>query len=239
MIETHLLKLRRRDSISPAEEAVIRGAISEIRKVRADQLFIEQGQELKVSTLLLKGWMGRSRDLRGGERQITELHVAGDFVDLHSFTLKRLEHDILAFTDCTVAIVPHDKLLEITQSSPHLTRVYWFLTNLDTAIQRERAVSLARRSALSRMAHLMCELFVRLEIVGLTQGFSYDFPLTQAEMGEYLGLTSVHVNRTLQELRRRGLIRLDQRRLTVLALPELRRLAEFDPAYLYLDRERR
>lgn len=99
MIETHLLKLRKRDSISPAEEAVIGGAISEIRKVRADQLFIEQGQELKVSTLLLKGWMGRSRDLRGGERQITELHVAGDFVDLHSFTLKRLEHDILASQD--------------------------------------------------------------------------------------------------------------------------------------------
>src|SRR5262249_23301560 len=153
---------------------------------------------------------------KGGQRQIVELHVAGDFADLHSFTLKRLEHDILTLTPCTVAVVPHDKLREITERYPHLTRVYWFLTNLDAAIHRERMVSLGQRSALSRMAHLFCELFARLQIVGLTSGEGYDFPLTQAELGEYLGLTSVHVNRTLQELRRRNLIHLENRRLTIL-----------------------
>jgi CRP-like cAMP-binding protein len=235
MIEAHLLRLRRRDSISPEEEAAIRGAVSEIRKVRADTIVIRSGQQLNVSTLLLDGWLARAKDLKGGERQITELHVPGDFADLHSFTLKRLEHDIISLTPCTLAIVPHERLRQITERHPHLTRVYWFLTNLDAAIQRERTLSLGKRSALARTAHLFCELFVRLEIVGLTSDNSYDFPLTQAELGECLGLTAVHVNRTLQELRRQALIRLEQRRLTILDRPALQAVAEFDPAYLYLE----
>ncbi len=239
MIEAHLLRLRKRDSISPEEEAAIRGAVSEIRKIRADTIFIRSGQPLNVSTLLLDGWLARAKDLKGGERQITELHVPGDFPDLHSFTLKRLEHDIISLTPCTVALVPHEKLREITERHPHLTRVYWFLTNLDAAIQRERTLSLGKRSALARTAHLFCELFVRLEIVGLTSGNSYDFPLTQAELGECLGLTAVHVNRTLQELRRRELIRLEQRHLTILDQAAIHDLAEFDPSYLYLERKPR
>lgn len=239
MIEAHLLRLRKRDSISPEEEAAIRGAVSEIRKVRADTIVIHSGQQLDVSTLLLDGWLARAKDLKGGERQITELHVPGDFVDLHSFTLKRLEHDVISLTPCTVAIVPHEKLRQITERHPHLTRVYWFLTNLDAAIQRERTLSLGKRSALARTAHLLCELFVRLEIVGLTSGNSYNFPLTQAELGECLGLTAVHVNRTLQELRRRELIRLEQRRLTILDQSAIHDVAEFDPSYLYLERKPR
>lgn len=239
MIEAHLLRLRKRDSISPEEEAAIRGAVSEIRKFPADTVLIRSGQQLNVSTLLLDGWLARAKDLKGGERQITELHVPGDFADLHSFTLKRLEHDIISLTPCTVAIVPHEKLRQITERHPHLTRVYWFLTNLDAAIQRERTLSLGKRSALARTAHLFCELFVRLEIVGLTSGNSYNFPLTQAELGECLGLTAVHVNRTLQELRRRELIRLEQRTLTILDQSAIHDVAEFDPAYLYLERKPR
>lgn len=239
MIETHLVRLRRRDSISPAEEVAIRGAISEIRKIPADTVLIRSGQQLSFSTLLIDGWLARAKDLKSGERQITELHVPGDFADLHSFTLKRLEHDIIGLTPCTIAIVPHEKLREITERYPHLTRVYWFLTNLDAAIQRERTLSLGKRSALARTAHLLCELFVRLEIVGLTSGNSYDFPLTQAELGDCLGLTAVHVNRTLQELRRRELIQLERRRLTILDQPGIEDVAEFDPAYLYLERKPR
>ena len=239
MIEDHLTKLRKRDSISPEEETAIRGMVSEVRRVAADKVFIRSGEELHQSILLIDGWMARAKDLRGGKRQITELHIAGDFADLHSFTLKRLEHDVLTLTPCTVAVVPHDRLRQITERHPHLTRVYWFMTNLDAAIHRERALSLGRRSALSRAAHLFCEMFVRLEIVGRTSGDSYDFPLTQEELGECLGLTSVHVNRTLQELRRRNLIELESRRLTVLNPPALRAIAEFDPAYLYLERKPR
>jgi CRP-like cAMP-binding protein len=239
MIEAHLRKLRKRDDISADEQTAIRGAISEVRTIRADRVFIRDGQELNESTLLLDGWMARAKDLRGGQRQLSELHVAGDFVDLHSFTLKRLDHDILTLTPCRIALVPHENLKQITETHPHLTRVYWFSTNLDAAIHRERMLSLGARSAIGRMAHLFCELYVRLEIAGLTEGQSYGFPLTQEELAECHGLTSVHVNRTLQELRRRGAIRLEDRRLEILDLAQLQTIAEFDPAYLYLEKKPR
>ncbi len=239
MIEAHLAKLRARDDISAAEEAAIRHAIAEVRTVPDRQIFIHRGEELAQSTLLLDGWMARARDLRGGHRQITELHVTGDFVDLHSFTLKRLEHDILSLTPCTVGIVPHERLRKITEDYPHLTRVYWFMTNLDAAIHRERAVSLGRRSALSRTAHLFCEMLVRLDIIGQARSDGYEFPLTQQELSECHGLTAVHMNRTLQRLRQLGLIRLEDRQLTILDLPALTAVAEFNPSYLYLEQKSR
>lgn len=239
MIEAHLAKIRKRDVLSAEEEAAIRGAVLETRDVRSKKVIIRSGQELSHSTLLLNGWLARTKDLRNGQRQITELHVAGDFADLHSFTLKRLEHDIVALTQCTIAMVPHERLQDITERHPHLTRVYWFLTNLDAAIHRERAVSLGRRSALSRTAHLFCELFMRLEIVGLADPDGYQLPLTQEELSECHGLTSVHMNRTLQQMRREGLIKLEGRRLTILDWPRLQAIAEFDPSYLYLEQRQR
>jgi CRP-like cAMP-binding protein len=236
MIERHLLKLRARDNISADEEREIRSLVSHTIRVRSDQSFIRHGQELKESMLLLDGWMGRAKDLPSGQRQIAELHVAGDFVDLHGFTLKRLDHDVITLSDCTVAVVPHERLKAMTEEFPHLTRLYWFMTNLDAAIHREWTLSLGRRTAISRMAHLFCEMLVKLEIVGLTAGNSYDFPMTQIELSEALGLTPVHVNRTLQELRRMGLLETENRRLNILDLEGLKGVAEFDPAYLYLEK---
>jgi CRP-like cAMP-binding protein len=236
MIERHLLKLRARDNISADEEREIRSLVSHTIRVRSDQSFIRHGQELKESMLLLDGWMGRAKDLPSGQRQIAELHVAGDFVDLHGFTLKRLDHDVITLSDCTVAVVPHERLKAMTEEFPHLTRLYWFMTNLDAAIHREWTLSLGRRTAISRMAHLFCEMLVKLEIVGLTAGNSYDFPMTQIELSEALGLTPVHVNRTLQELRRMGVLETENRRLNILDLEGLKGVAEFDPAYLYLEK---
>jgi CRP-like cAMP-binding protein len=238
MIEAHLAKLRARDDISAAEEAAIRHAIAEVRTVPDRQIFIHRGEELAQSTLLLDGWMARARDLRGGHRQITELHVTGDFVDLHSFTLKHLDHDILTLSPCRIALIPHENLRRITEQFPHLTRIYWLMTNIDAAIHREWAVSLGRRDAASKLAHFLCELLIRLRTAGCAETDSIDFPLTQDEVAECLGLTPVHVNRTLQDIRRRELIRLENKRLTILDLPGLMRLAEFDPMYLYLRQER-
>ena len=239
MIEVHLKKLRTRDDISAEEERAVRGLVSEVVEVGADRTFIRHGQELNQSTLLLKGWMARAKDLPSGQRQLAEIHVAGDFVDLHSFTLKRLDHDVITMTSCRVALVPHERLKALTESYPHLARVYWFMTNMDAAIHREWTLSLGRRTAISRMAHFFSELNVRLGIVGLADHNSYDFPMTQIELGEGLGLTSVHVNRTLQELRRMQLIELENRRLTILDLDGLHGVADFDPAYLYLGKRRR
>jgi CRP-like cAMP-binding protein len=236
MISVHLRKLRRRTEISIEEERAIRDAVSETRKVGADQVVIRAGQELNVSLLLLDGWLARGKDLAGGERQVTELHVAGDFADLHAFTLKRLDHDIVSLSECTIAVVPHERLKAITELFPRLARVYWFSTNVDAAITRELALSLGQRSAISRMAHLFCELHVRLDEVGRARPDGFEFPLTQRELSECLGLTVVHANRTIQELRRRGLVELENRQLTILNREGLEGIAEFDPSYLYLDR---
>lgn len=239
MIEHHLQKLRARDEISAAEEEAIRSSISEFRDYPADKTVIRAGEVLSFSTLLLDGFMCRYKDLRDGQRQITELHVAGDFVDLHSFTLKRLDHSIMTLTPCRVAIVPHENLKTITQRYPHLTRVYWFSTNLDAAINREWELSLGRRTAVSTIAAIFCELLVRLGIVGLTEGTSYEFPLTQADLAECAGLTSVHVNRVLKELREQGLVEFRRGRVHIQDLQALQRIAEFDPNYLYLERRSR
>jgi len=201
MITVHLKKLRRRTEISSEEERAIRAAVAEVREVRADELVVRSGELLNSSIILLDGWLARSKDLPGGERQVTELHVAGDFPDLHGFTLKRLDDDITALSDCRLAVVPHERILDITMQFPRLGRVYWFSTNVDAAIQRELSLSLGQRSAISRMAHLFCELYVRLDVVGRTRDSGYQFPLTQRELSECLGLTVVHANRTLQELR--------------------------------------
>jgi CRP-like cAMP-binding protein len=237
MIDVHLRKLRARDDISAQEEQAIRGLISQVIEIPEDRTFVRHGEELHQSTLLLDGWLARAKDLPSGQRQIAELHVAGDFADLHGFTLKHLDHDLISMSPCRLALVPHDRLVELTERFPHLTRVYWFSTNLDAAIHREWTLSLGRRSALGRMAHLFCELNLRLGITDRAQNDSYEFPLTQVELGECLGLTAVHVNRTLQELRRMGLLELQNRRVSILDLNGLKGVAEFDPAYLYLEKE--
>jgi CRP-like cAMP-binding protein len=239
MIERHLMKLRARDALGQEEENAIQGAVSESRTYPADKTIIRAGEELTYCTLLLDGLMCRYKDLSEGQRQITELHVAGDFVDLHSFTLKRLDHNIMTLTRCRVALVPHEMLKAITERYPHLTRLYWFSTNLDAAIHREWELSLGRRTAAARLANLFCELQARFEIVGLTQGNTYDLQLTQTDLAECLGLTAVHVNRTLKDLRLRGLIEFKAGRVTINDMDGLRRVAEFDPRYLYLERRAR
>lgn len=239
MIEAHLLKLRARDEVSAEEEKAIRSVIGEVRQVPADKTIIRAGVELNFSVMLLDGLLCRYKDLRDGSRQISELHVAGDFADLHGFTLKHLDHSILALTPCRIALAPHDRIADITARFPHLARLWWFTTNMDAAIHREWVLSLGRRSAISRVAHLFCELRVRLEIVGLADREGYGLALTQTDIAECLGLTSVHVNRVLKELRERGLVEFRGGRVSIGDLAGLEKIAEFDPNYLYLERRPR
>ncbi len=237
MITAHLKKLRQITTINADEERAIRAAVSSTRRIAAHELLVTAGEDLSASNLLLHGWLARSKDLSGGECQVTQLHVPGDFADLHGFTMKRLDHDVMAMTESTVAVVPHDRFRKMTDAFPRLERIYWFLTNIDASMHREWALSLGQRSAISRMAHLFCELFFRLKTVGKATDDGYEMPLTQRELSECLGLTVVHANRTIQELRRRGLIELEKGHLTILDRRGLYGVADFDPAYLYLERQ--
>jgi len=235
-IERLLQKLRKRDEVSDEEEKILREIIEPPRSVAPRQYLIREGEPLTRSTLLIEGIMGRYKDMRDGQRQIMELHVAGDFADLHGFTLKRLDHDVMTMTECRVSSAPHDALNYITEHYPRLTRLLWFTTNVDAAIHRVWTASLGRRDAIARLAHLVCELQQRLQLVGLASASEYGLPLTQADLAECLGLTPVHVNRVLKELRERELMTFRSGRVTIYDLPKLKRLAEFSSDYLYLDR---
>jgi CRP-like cAMP-binding protein len=239
MITAALKKLRRRIEVSSDEERALRESIVEIRRIGADDPVVRSGEALNSCTLVVEGWLARSKDLPGGERQITQLHVPGDFADLHGLTLGRLDHDICTLTDSRIATFSHERIAELIRDFPRLASAFWLSTNIDGAIQRELALSLGQRSAISRMAHLFCELHARLEIVGRASRDGYEFPLTQRELSECLGLTVVHANRTLQELRRRGLIELENRHLTIRDRRGLAGIAQFDRSYLYLDERRR
>jgi CRP-like cAMP-binding protein len=236
VIDKHLMKLRARDVISPEEEAVIRDSVSEQIRFLADDVVVRERQKIDFSTILVSGIAARRKDLPDGRRQFTELHVPGDFTDLHSFTLKYLDHDIVALCNCTFAIVPHDKLRRVLERHPHLTRVYWFGTNLDAAIHREWELSLGSRTAMARMAHLFCEMYVRLDLVGLVRGGTFDLPITQEELAEMCGITPVHANRTLQQLRKTGLVEFAGGIVTIPDFKAAESTAEFDPSYLYLER---
>jgi CRP-like cAMP-binding protein len=239
VIDKLLMKLRRRDDMSAEEESILRAAVSDIKDVGTDVTVVRADVDLFVSTILLDGLMCRYKDLGNGERQITELHVPGDFVDLHSFPLKRLDHNVMSLVPCRMALVPHERIHAITQTHPHLTRLLWFMTTMDAAIHREWQLSLGRRTSLARVGHVFCELHARLEVVGLVEGATYRLPLTQVDLAECLGLTPIHVNRTLRELRSQGLVTFRSKLVSIDNYEGLKRLAEFSPDYLYLDKRPR
>jgi CRP-like cAMP-binding protein len=234
-----LLKLRARDLVGAEEEQVLRASIAELQEHPEGRTIVRTGTTLSASTLLVEGIVCRYKDLADGQRQIMELHVAGDFVDLHGFLLKQLDHNVGAMTPIRVASVPHDALRGITETHPHLGRMLWFSTLLDAAIHREKILSIGRRSALARIAHIFCELLVRLRIVGLADDSGYALPLTQADLADVTGLTSVHVNRMLKKLRDDKLLTFRGGRVTIDDWERLQRVAEFDPTYLHLERRPR
>lgn len=232
-------KLRLRDDIGEEEVAVLRAAVSEVHDVMPGRVIVRSGTDVDVSTLLVEGIVCRYKDLASGERQIQELHVAGDFVDLHGFLLKRLDHNIGAVSRCRTASVPHDRLKRITEEYPHLSRMLWFSTLLDASIQRETILSIGRRTALARIANLLCELSKRLEVVGLSDGNTFRLPMTQADLADATGLTAVHVNRMLKQLRDQSLLTFRNGMVSIQDWKALETVAEFDPTYLHFERRPR
>lgn len=237
MIESHFARIRARHTLSQEEEDAIRGAMGMSRTFDAHHTFIEAGVLLDVSVLIVDGIACRYKDLSEGQRQITELHVPGDFADLHSFTLKRLDHNLMTLTPCSVVFFPHAKLTALTERFPRVARLYWFSTNLDAAIHREWVLSMGRRTALARTAHLFCEMQARLSLVGMATPDGFAFRVSQIDLAECLGMTPVHINRSLRRLREMGLMTFRGGRAAFQDLAGLQALAEFDPSYLYLNPE--
>ena len=238
-VQRLLMKLRARDSVSDEEEVVLRGAVSGVEEHQAGRTLVRAGVPLSHSMLVIDGIVTRFKDLADGQRQIQEVHVPGDFTDLHGFLLKRLEHNVGTLTRARIALFPHEQIRRITEEQPHLARLLWFSTLIDAAIQREKILSVGRRPALARLAHLLCELKIRLEVIGLAEDGTFALPLTQLDLGDASGLTSVHVNRMLKQLRDDRLVTFRGGQVTIHDWPRLQQVGEFDRAYLYLDKRPR
>lgn len=232
-------KLEQYDRLSDEERQVLEGMVTRTAVVSKGEDMLREGDRPTESTLLLTGFAARYNLLRDGKRQITAIHVPGDFVDLHSFLVKKMDHAVVAITSCTTGMVPHETLRGISENHPHLARVLGVGIAVDAAAHRQWIVAMGRQSALEHTAHLLCELFVRLQSVGLTTDHSFKVPLTQAELGDALGLSTVHVNRVLQDLRRDGLITWRGETVVIEDWPGLQQLAEFDPTFLSLEVEPR
>jgi CRP-like cAMP-binding protein len=232
-------KLEIRDDLSAEEIETLHGLVGETVRYDRRASIIKAGEHQSKSRLLLDGWVARAKTLADGQRQITEVHIPGDFVDLHSFLLKRLDHDVIALTPCTIGNVDHRRLKEVSEQHPHLTRMLWLSTLIDASIHREWLTTKGRLPALSQVAHLLCELYVRLECSGLASSHRFPLPLTQEEVADVCGLTSVHVNRVLQELRGRGLIASGPQEIAISDWEGLANVAQFDPIYLNMHKEPR
>ena len=171
-----------------------------------------------------------------GARQITELNVPGDFVDLHSLMMTPMDHGVVALTTCTIARSPHEELRRLTETEPHLTRLLWMDTLIDAAVHRQWIAGLGRRTAVARLSHLLCELYLRLKTVQRAGGCRMELPLSQAVLADVLGLSDVHVNRSIALLRVADLVKWTGRVIEICDWDGLVRQAEFDPTYLRLTR---
>ena len=229
------LRGRGRFRLSEAEKDALEASVERVETLPARTIVTSRGQRVRYSTLLLDGTMCRYMDARDGFRQLVALQVAGDFIDLHGFPLEVLDHDVGTLTESRIAVFPHARIEALMERMPHLARWLWRSTLLDAALHREWIFRLGRLDAVGRVAHLLTEIYFRLAAVGRAGDMSFPLALTQQDLGEACGLTSVHVNRTLRRLREEGLADFSRGKVTIMDLPRLSRVAEFDPDYLYLD----
>lgn len=232
IIETLTAKLQRFGPVSADEKNALSEALDRVDEYPPGTAFVIEGSSPSTSCLIAEGFAGRVRFLPGGERQILAFHVAGDFCDLHSFVLPKMDHAIQALTHCQVAKFPHSALVEISEKFPRLSRALWWDTAVDAAVHREWLIGLGRRTSYERIAHLYCEMFLRLKAIGRTEDGTFSLSVTQEDLGDAVGLTPVHVNRMLKQLREAGVVSVIRDKVTILSMPALRKAARFDAAYL-------
>lgn len=199
-----------------------------------DAYVVREGQQTTDCTLLLKGFAYRQKLLRDGGRQIISFHIATEFVDLQNGLLSVADHNVQCLNRCEMAVVPRAALNELSAKSPGIRLAIWIDTLIDASIFREWVVNVGRRDSRARIAHLLCELAVRLQRIGIGTDGLFDFPLTQEQLADATGLTAVHTNRTLQALRRDRLIQLTSGLLRVLDWDRLREVGDFDELYLHM-----
>jgi CRP-like cAMP-binding protein len=232
-------KLEAFTKLSADDKAALAQVSRNVRYVDPRRDLISEGDKPRHVHLVLDGWAARYKTLPDGKRQIVGIFVPGDFCDVNVYILKYVDQSIGAITRLKVAQITPEEMNALTSERPRITQALWWHELVTASIQREWTVNLGQRSAYERLAHLLIELYLRLKTVGRAHDGRCDFPMTQNDLADATGLTAVHVNRTLQELRRDRLIELERKQLQILDLPRMMDVAMFNANYLHLDHEGR
>lgn len=233
MLSSKFLMGRHREDLAEAEKLALENAIGSVVSFAPREEIVHHGVEIHQSLLLVEGYVCRYMDGLDGDRQLVALHVPGDFVDLHGLPLRRLDHDIASLTEAKLAVFPHSVLTEMILDYPNLGRMLWFSTLLDAAMHREWIFRLGRLGAIGRVAHFFAEIGRRLQMVGLSDGCNFTLPLQQSDLAEACGITPVHANRVLRELRERNIVTFRGGQVLVTDMPALCAISEFNDGYLY------
>lgn len=228
-----LAKLGAIADLSPGDRRAVETICADTRMIAKGRDVVREGARPEHIYIMLNGWAARYKTLPDGLRQITAILLPGDLCDMGAAILQRTDHSVIALTSVTIASVTRATLVEATRERPGLAQAFWWAGLVDEAVLRTWIVNLGRRDAYARIAHLLCELHERMKRVGLVRDGEFNLPLTQEELADALGLTSVHTNRTLQRLRTEGLVRLHSHMLTILDADRLGEAAGFDPTYLH------
>jgi len=229
-----ILRIRQTGPISSAAEREFAAVLSDQRLVDPRQDLISEGEPTSAIVALLDGFACRYKTVARGRRQITGLLLPGDFDDTVPGLSGCPDYSVATITPCRVALIPRPVLGRLLREHPAIEHAFQCFTRIELRTLREWLLNMGQRMADRQVSHLFCELLHRMEGIGMVADRSFSLPFTQEELADILGLSTVHVNRVLQELRRSGLIQLDQRRLTIIDYEALSILGEFDPSYLQM-----
>ena len=229
--------IRRLDTfraLSTLDKRALGNVIQEIRGVPAHMDLLREGDASNLVRVLVYGFACRYKIVDGGKRQIVGFLVPGDICDAHAFTLGYADHNVAVLTDARVAAISRDAMESVLADHPAIVRALLWSSLVDESISREWLANMGRRSPSKRIGHLLCEMLTRLGAVGLADDDRFAFPITQADLADTVGLSTVHVNRTLQELKAKKLIASKRWLFEVTDVPALMAFSDFDPAYLHL-----
>ena len=233
--ERLIRKLEHGVALPQEEKRALEEACASVQRFAARDDLVKEGEPTPGVNLILDGYACRYKLLSDGRRQIVGYFLPGDLCDVRVCILKRMDHSIAALSAVRTAVLSREQVLALMDGYPRLARAFWWATLVEESITREWVVNVGHRTAFERTAHLFCEVFARLESVGLTTGNSCELPVTQTELADALALSAVHVNRVLMEMRHTGLVTFRAQRVTIHDHDALRSVAGFDPAYLHLD----
>ena len=233
-LEKFVAKASRRSSLNEAQRRLLLDLPFHVLEVGTNRDFVRLGEKVSHACLVASGLTGRFGQTRDGARQIAALHIPGDMADLHSVVVPEAASALQALAPSTIMRSPHEALKAAAREHPAIAEAFWRECVIDGAVMAETVLSLGRRNAISRMAHLLCELVCRHNLSASPTEFDFPFPATQMHLADVLGLTPVHVNRTLRSLREGGAVTVSHRRIQVHDWRRLAALGDFEPNYLQL-----